>query len=747
MKKENKEIVHEFLFNGGTCSLSTGKVAQRSNSAVIAKMGDTVVLVTVDIGDPIEGMDFFPLQVEYIERMYAGGLISSSRFVKRERFPSDDATLSARMLDRAIRSRFPEDYRNQMLVVLTILSYDPEHDPAIIGFSALSAALMASDAPFDGPIAGVRVGKDGDKVFVSSKDFVNPGNEDNGDGSEKDTSMNFVLSTDGEMVTMIDADAEEVSEEVIIEAMEMGNAASKELIDGQLEFIKKVVKERGSIVKPEYDSFALPKDLLSNVRKSKKKEITEALLKKDRHERHDSIEAIKQDLFSEFEGVHSKSQLSEACDYVMKGVVRELIVKEKKRVDGRKLDEVRQLGMELDVLPRAHGSVLFTRGGTQTMTVTTLASGRLAQIVDGMEGEGTRRYMHHYNAQDFTVGSAGRYRYVPKRREIGHGSLAEKALLPVLPDPDVFPYAIRVVSEIMSQNGSSSMASVCGSSMSLMDAGVPITRQVAGIAMGVVMSDDGKDSTVLTDIFEYEDYFGDMDFKVAGTEKGITAIQMDNKASGLPLEVFKEALEGAKKARMHILGEMNAVIKEPNVSLSKYAPKIDVITIPKDKIGELIGPGGKVIKGIIEDTGAEVDINDDGKVTVSAVSEESRRKALKTIEEMFEEPDIGRVYKGKVAKVMDFGAFVDISPSMSGLVHVSEMSNEFVDDPRKFVKEGQEVDVKVIGIDDRGRVKMSMKEIDKKGNDDKPGNEKSDAKPDKPLKKDEGSTKSDKKDN
>jgi len=703
--KESEETVHAFIYNGVECSFSTGKFARRSNSAVMARMGDTVILVNVDLGDPVEGLDFFPLQVEYIERMYAGGLISSSRFIKRERFPSDEATLIARMLDRSIRSRFPSDYRNQLQVVVTILSYDPAYDPAIISFSAVSAALMASTAIFEGPIAGVRVGYDGTDVNLLMRPI------DSEDVEEK-TRMNFVLATDGEMVTMIDADGKEVPEDIVIKGMEFGIAASKEFIDAQNEFIEKIEAERGKIVKPEYQSFALSKDVLGEVRKAKKSEIEDVLKNGDRNEKEEALTAIKADLFSEYEGKYSKSSLSEAVDYVTKELVRSSILKDRTRVDGRALDEVRPLSMEVGVLPRAHGSGLFSRGETQALTVTTLGSGRLEQITEGMDGEGTRRYMHHYNAPDYTIGIAGKYRYIPKRREIGHGALAEKALIPVLPSQDVFPYTIRVVSEVLAQSGSSSMASTCGSTLSLMDAGVPIIRPVAGIAIGVVMSDDLKDFAVLTDIADLADFYGDLDFKVTGTSEGVTAVQMDNKKSGLPMEVFKEAIEAAKKARLFILDEMKNAIAEPRVHLSKYAPKIDILKIPVAKIGELIGPGGKVIKGIIERTGADIDVKDDGTVSVSSINEESRKQAVEFIESMFEEPEIGRVYDGKVAKIAEFGAFVDVGPSMTGLVHVSEMSNSFVKDPRDIVKEGQMVKVKVIGVDERGRVKMSMKQVD-----------------------------------
>ncbi|MEA3357180.1 MAG: polyribonucleotide nucleotidyltransferase, partial [Patescibacteria group bacterium] len=517
--KENKEsfdeVLEKFESSGAECSFSTGKYARRSNAAIIARMGETVVLVTVDISDPREGCDYFPLNVEYIERMYAGGVISSSRFVKRERHPSDDASLAARMIDRAIRCRFPSDYRNEVQIVLTVLSYDSDYDPIIIGISAISAALMISEAPFDGFIAGLRIGVKENKIFVCNKDVEVEGNN----GA---TQMNFVLGTDGELITMLDVDGEEISDDQIVEAMELGVKSSKQMLDAQKNFVAKVKKLRGSIYKPEYESSALPKDLISVVRKDHKKAIEKAIMLSSRSEKEDAVDDIKEQLYKEFEGKYSKNQLSDSVYYVSKEIVRKLILVEKKRTDGRKLDEIRPLSVETGILPRVHGSALFTRGGTQALTVTTLGSRKLALLQEGMEGSETTTYMHHYYAPAYTVGEAGKYRYYPKRREVGHGALAEKALSRVIPDGEVFPYTIRVVSEIMSQCGSSSMASVCGSTVSLMDAGVPIKKPVAGIAIGVVTSDDLSEFELLTDMGDFEDYYGDMDFKVAGTRDGIT---------------------------------------------------------------------------------------------------------------------------------------------------------------------------------------------------------------------------------
>ncbi len=709
-----EEIIEKFNFGDVECSLATNKIARRSNAAVEGRMGGTVVLATVDVGGKPESIDYFPLHVEYIEKLYAGGVISSSRFRKREGHPSADATLAARMLDRSIRCRFPSDYRNNISIVLTVLSYDPQYDPLIIGFSAVSAALMISDVPFEGPVAGVRVGYSDDKVQIITKDLSL---EENGNV----TDLNFVLGTDGDVITMIDADAHILPEETLIESMKYGVEESKEFIKAQEKFIKNYEDKFGSIVKPEYESYTTPKPLIDEIKKDHKKEIAEILAIPDMSEKVGVRNELKEKLFVEYEGKYSKSQISEAFDYVAKKVVREWLIDDEKRTDGRKVDEVRPLYMELGYLPKTHGSALFQRGDTQALTVTTLGSGRLAQLSDDMRGENTKTYMHHYSAPDYTVGEAGRYNYYPGRREVGHGDLAEKSLIPVLPDENEFPYTIRVVSEIMSQAGSSSMAAVCGSTLSLMDAGVPLKAAVAGIAMGVVINDDMSKHVILTDIAEWEDFFGDMDFKVAGTREGVTAIQMDNKAKGLPVNVFEEGLEKAKKARLFLLDEMGKVIKEPRKELSKNAPKIEVLEIPIGKIGDLIGPGGKVIKKIIEDTDTEIDIKDDGRVIVSSVDDEKISMALERVKSVTEEAEVGKVYKGTVAKIAEYGAFVDVSPAISGLVHVSELANEFVKDPRQYVKEGQEVKVKIIGIDEQGRVKMSIKQAHPtpKASDDK----------------------------
>ncbi|MBN1618591.1 polyribonucleotide nucleotidyltransferase [Candidatus Dojkabacteria bacterium] len=703
------EILYEFEFQGKKCSFSRGKYARRSNSAIFAKMGDTVVLATVDYDKSSEVPDFFPLTVEYIERMFAGGVISSSRFIKREGHPSTEAVLSSRMIDRSIRSRFPSDFRMPVQVVLTVLSFDPECDPVILGMSAISLALSLSDVPFDGPIAGVRMGYDGEKVIPFIKNLADTDQSMEDRGSK----LNLVIGTDGEIVTMIDSDSEEVSEDVIINGMNEGLEVSKELINAQKKFIELFTEKNPDFHKATYEPYVIPKDLISEIKKNKKSQMESILDLDNMTEKDKANEELKALAFKEYEGKYSKSQISDAYDYVSKLIVRDWIVNDKRRTDGRALDEIRPIAMEIGVLPRAHGSAMFNRGNTQAITVTTLGSGRLAQLVQGMEGEGTRRYMHHYNAPDYTVGCAGQYKYFPKRRELGHGALAEKALMHVIPGQEEFPYTIRVVSEIMSQSGSSSMASVCGSTLSLMDAGVPIKKPVAGIAIGVVTGETMDDFTILTDIAEYEDFFGDMDFKVAGTRDGITAIQMDNKLNGISVKIFEEALEAAKKARFQLIDMIEDTISAPKEHLSIYAPKIETVKIPTDKIGMLVGPGGKNIKALIESTGTDIEIDDNGLVSVSSIDEESRKKAIDHIKSMFEEPEVGKIYRGTVGKIMDFGVFVDINPNFSGLVHISELSDSFVKDPSTVVKEGQQVDVMFIGLDDKGRAKMSIKKVKK----------------------------------
>jgi polyribonucleotide nucleotidyltransferase len=699
-----KKIVKSFEFAGSKLSFETGEFAPQANASVIASMGETVVLTTVTVSVEDTDRDYFPLSVEYIEKFYAGGVISGSRFVKRERFPSEDAILKARMIDRSLRPLFPDGFRKEVQVVITVLSYDGENDPIVIGINAASVAVCLSGIPFEGPVAGVMLGLIDDKLVVNPKN-----------GDIEKSKMEFIVSGKGEDVVMIDAGTSEVSEEKVSETFDLAVKSFAELIKFQKEFIDEVKPQKVEFEMKEEDE-----NLKKALEDKYSKEVSDIIYNSPGEGRKEAVAKIISEFTETNEGEYSKADVQNAVDKLMKRVVREGVLNENKRSSGRKFDEVREINCRVGILPRTHGSTFFARGLTQSLSIVTLGSTRLEQKLESLEGEDTKRYMHHYNGQGFSLGEAGRYNYYPGRREIGHGALAEKALKPVIPAEDEFPYTIRVVSEILSQQGSSSMAAVCGSTLSLMDAGVPIKAPVAGIAIGLFTSTDMKEHILVTDVQDLEDFYGDMDFKVAGTKNGITAIQMDNKLKGINVKYLKEALEKAKVARMHILEKMAAVLSEPRKELSKYAPKIKTIKINPSKIGELIGPGGKVIRNIIEETGVEIDVKDDGSVHISATSDEDRSKALKMVNDIVEEAEVGKIYEGTVDSVMPYGAFVDISPSISGLVHVSELADKFVSDPSKVVEKGQKVKVKVIGIDNEGRVNLSIKRVDEEKSDSKP---------------------------
>ena len=686
------EKTHSFELDGRQCSFSTGKLALRSQSAVIARMGDTVVEVNVNVNPSRGENDFFPMAVEYIERFYASGKISGSRFVKVERFPSDDAVLKARMIDRALRSRFPMDYRDELNLIITVLSYDESNDPVLLAINAASVAIMNSKAPFEGPVAGVRMGMENGEIKSIYKSLE--------DVSEEDK-LNYVLGGDGEVFTMIDAGCYELPEDKVIEAMEKGLEAMKPWVKAQQEFIKLLEPKETT----EYYSYDLPETIMNEVKEFLGEKSIENLLagKSDNHF------ATKDELFKQFEGKYTKSQLAEAYDRQQKKALRKYVLETKKRVDGRALDEVRELDAQIDLLPRVHGSGLFTRGVTQVLSIATLGSLKDGKLVDDMLGEKVKRYMHYYNDLPFAYGEAGRVRLVPSRRAIGHGMLAEKALLPVIPSEKEFPYTILVMSEIQGENGSSSMASACGSSLALMAAGVPIRKTVGGVACGLVTGEKGE-FHILTDMMGVEDFYGDMDFKITGTRDGITAVQMDNKMSGLTMDIVKATFEKSKPARLMIIDKIEEVIKEPRTELSKYAPKVMVAKIPIDKIGELIGPGGKHIRELTERTGAEIAVEEDGTVNVYAENQESIDEAMKSIKMLSFVPVVGEIYEGKVDSVMEYGAFVNITPSVSGLVHVSEITDEFVKDIHDFVKVGDIVKIKFFAKDKEGRLKFSIKQ-------------------------------------
>ena len=684
---------HEFEIEGRKCSFETGRLALRSESSILAKMGDTVITVNVN-SQPASGeLDYFPLSVEYVEKFYASGKISGSRFVKRERFPTDDAVLKARMIDRAIRPRFPEDYKNEVSVIVTVMSYDEDNDPLILALNAVSVALMNSKAPFEGPISGVRVGLEEDKFVNVLKTF---------NKTSEIEQMDYIVAGDGEAFTMIDAGCYEVEEDKVVEGMEKSLEYMKEWLDAQEKFLSKLEKQDKT-----YEPDAVSDELMDKIVEFLGEEKIEENLKAQNSEIHG--EAKKQ-LHEKFEGKYSKSSMDEAYDYLLKKTMRKVVMEQDVRVDGRKMDEVRDMETDVDLLPRVHGSALFTRGVTQTLTVVTLGSLRDVRLVDDMEGEREQRFMHFYNDLPFSYGTADRPRLIPSRRAIGHGMLAEKGLLPVVPSEEDFPYTMVIMSEIQGENGSSSMASSCGSSMAMMAAGVPIRKPVAGIACGLVMGDDGK-FKVLTDMIGTEDFYGHMDFKVIGTEDGVTAVQMDTKTKGLSMDVVKETFTKSKEARLQILEKMAEAIAEPRTEMSQYAPRVVQVKVPKDKIGEIIGPGGKNIREISERTGAEVEIEEDGTVNIYSSSQESIEKAKTLISGYDFHPEVGEIYEGKVASIMNYGAFVDLAPGVAGLLHVSEISDEFVKDVRKFVKEGEIIKVKVTGIDSQGKIKLSLKGV------------------------------------
>jgi polyribonucleotide nucleotidyltransferase len=696
-----KHKIHEFEIDGRKCSFETGMLALRSESAIIAKMGDTVVEVNVNTSPARQENDYFPMSVEYVERFYASGKISGSRFVKIERFPSDDAVLKARMIDRALRSRFPDDYRDELSLVVTVLLYDEENDPLVLAINAASLALMNSKAPFDGPVAGVRIGmKDGNPQAEYSA---------NEDDVTQENPMNYILGGDGKVFTMIDAGCYEVPEDEVLKAMEMGLSEMNEWITQQNTFLKMLDKRE-----KEYTPFKPDEDMLKAISEFLGDKILENLLAGE-SAKH---EETKEEMFKEFEGKYSKSQMAEGYDKLLKKAMRKYVQEEKKRADGRGFDDIREMDAQTDLLPRVHGSGLFTRGVTQVLSIATLGPLSDAKLIDDMLGEKEKRYMHYYNDLPYAYGQADRVRLSPSRRAIGHGMLAEKALVPVIPSEAEFPYTILVMSEVQGENGSSSMASSCGSSLALMAAGVPIRKMVGGIACGLVTYDDGK-FDVLTDMQGVEDFYGDMDFKVTGTKDGVTAVQMDNKIGGLSMEIVKVAFEKCKEARLKVLEVMEKAISEPKGSVSEYAPKVARAEIPVEKIGELIGPGGKNIRELTERTGAEITVEEDGTVNIYSSKQESIDMALEYVKKLGMVPEVGEIYEGKVDTIMEYGAFVEIAPGISGLVHVSEITDDFVKDVREHLKEGDIVKVKLVSKERDGKLKLSIKQVNSKTKEEK----------------------------
>lgn len=683
---------------GRPLSIEVNRVGFRTTGSVLVRYGDTVVLGSAQVGSRPVQLDYFPLSIDYEERFYAAGKISGSRFIKREGRPSDEAVLIGRLIDRPIRPLFPKGYRQEVQVVATVLSMDPDFRPDVVAMIAASSALMLTGTPFDGPVAGLRVGR----VNGEFKAFLTPEEREQSD-------LDLVVAGIESGITMVEAGAKEVSEEVIVDAMAWAHQMMQPAIALQRELAAKVAPT------PQEYELVLPDEAIQQTADEWVDGKLGEKIRRPYPERNEVVNEIRwafHEAMAEKLGLSAeeysevRDEYDEAFTLALHKDVRRGIVEDNLRPDGRKLTEIRPLSSEVGLLPRAHGSSLFTRGVTQGMNIVTLAPLSYAQLVDTMEvNDGERRYMHHYNAPGYTVGEVKRMGS-PGRREIGHGYLAERALTAVLPSEEDFPYAIRSVTEIMSQNGSTSMAATCSSCLALMDAGVPLSAPVSGIAMGLMM--DGDTSYVLSDIADAEDFAGDMDFKVTGTSKGITALQMDMKVHGLPVAVLCQAIEQSKAGRAFILDHMLSILPAPREALSPYAPRIEKLKIDPDKIGAVIGKGGEVINKITSETGAEVDIKEDGLITIASPNGESIEKALTWIKSLVEEPEVGKIYEGKVVSIKDFGAFVNILPGVDGMVHISKLADYRVAKVTDVVKEGQTVRVKITGIDERGKINLTM---------------------------------------
>lgn len=682
---------------GRELSMEVNKVGFRTTASVIVRYGDTVVLGIADSGEVNPNLDYFPLSIDYEEKYYASGKISSSRFIKREGRPSDEAILIGRLIDRPIRPLFPKGYRNECQVVTTVLSMDPAFRPDAVAMLAASAALMLTGVPFDGPIAGLRIGldeQDNFRAFMSRSEL-------------EQSQLDLFVAGKTDKVMMVEAGANEVSEDTLADAFAWALEQIKPALDLQLEL--------RDLVQPEAQSYQLvtPDEQIAEQVESYLSDKLPDDLRVTYAERNPRIAEIKQAMLEHFQAdydevtwLERQTDYLDAFDKVMHQNVRQGIIERGIRPDGRQLDEIRPLSSEVHLLPRTHGSSLFTRGLTQALNIVTLAPLSYAQLVDTMEvTDGERRYMHHYNAPGYTVGEIKRLG-APGRREVGHGYLAERALLPMLPDKEDFPYAIRSVTEIMSQNGSTSMAATCSSCLALMDAGVPLKRPVSGVAMGLIV--DGDRHFVLTDLADQEDFAGDMDFKCTGTTEGITALQMDMKVHGLPVDILRDALKQAKQGRAKILTHMLRTIAEPRAELSPYAPRIEKLLVNPDKIGSIIGKGGETINKITSETGVEIDIDESGLVTFASTDSEKMKRAIDWVKGLVEEPEVGKVYTGTVVGLKDFGAFINILPGVDGMLHVSKIAERRISSPDEVLKVGQKVRVKLTLIDDKGRLSLTM---------------------------------------
>ncbi len=687
-------VTKEITIGTQTMSLETGRFAKQANGAVMARYGDTMVLATVvasrDRGDEI---DYFPLQVEFREKMSAAGKIPGG-FLKREGRPTDKEILTARLIDRPIRPMFPDGYRRETQIIVTVFSSDQQNDADVLGACAASAALMVSELPFDGPIAEVRIGR------VNGEMIINP------TFAELETSdMDITVAGTADSILMVEGESKEISEDVMLTALKFGHEAIKKICALQSEFAAAVGKEKMALVLPVVDA-AMMADVKAIAEATYRTTVATVLKKEERAAANEAIEVETQAKLAEKYPNQTKA-IHQILHDIEKVEMREMILRDKKRLDGRSLTEIRPISIEVGLLPRTHGSALFTRGETQSLTTVTLGTKSDEQITDGLNTVLPRRFMLHYNFPPFSVGETGRL--MTGRREVGHGNLAERALKILMPNEKEFPYTIRIVSDILESNGSSSMATVCAGTLAMYDGGVPLKKPVAGIAMGLVK--EGERVAVLSDILGNEDHLGDMDFKVCGTADGITAFQMDIKIKGITLEIMETALSQAKDGRMHILGKMNAVISTPRTDISQYAPRLTTIKVPIDTIGAIIGPGGKNIRAIVAASGAEINIEDDGSVVIAATTVESANIAIAMIQGISASPEIGKIYKATVKKIMDFGAFVEILPGKEGLVHVSQLDTKRIEKVADHFKVGDQFEVKLMEIDDKGRLNLSRKAV------------------------------------
>jgi polyribonucleotide nucleotidyltransferase len=707
-----KIVTKSKKISGKEITLEVGRFAEQASAAVVAKMGETIVLATVTASSRETSLDYFPLSVEYVERLYAGGRIKGSRWVKREGRPSDDAVLSGRVIDRSIRPLFDKNFKHDVQVVVTVLSVDGENDPDVLGLVATSAAIMISPIPWNGPVSAVRMGYVKGENGNGDQFVVNPTIAE-----QEMSEFDFIVSSNKDKVVMLEGGFCETHDDIVYNAVLKAKEANNEIIELINDLTKEVGKKKFTI--PVLEN---KEELKTKISKEYKKELDDLFKKKAEKEFSDQeTEILATSIFTSYEQKYSMKDIKEVIDTLFKKHVRILILEKKKRIDGRGVDDIRPIESEVGILPRTHGSAMFKRGQTQVLTVATLGTPSLEQLIESPAGEESKRYIHHYSMPPYSVGETGRIG-TPSRREIGHGALAEKALLSVIPSEEQFPYTIRLVSEVMSSNGSTSMASTCGSTLALMDAGVPIKEPVAGISIGLMTK--GDEYILLTDIMGIEDFSGDMDFKVAGTKNGITAIQLDIKIDGLTDEIVKGAIEKASDARMKILKKMLSVIPTVREKLSEYAPKVKVVKIPEEKIGEVIGPGGKMIRQIIAVTGATVDVEDDGTVFISGLDEASVDKAVEWVKGLTEDVEVGREFEGEVKRILPFGAFVEILPGKEGMVHVSKLGGgRYVNDPSEVVSIGQKIKVKVAEVDEKKRINLVPSDYvarDNNGGGDRP---------------------------